>query len=292
MSKLGQKLTGKTAVTDYPIGIGTSKRVAVELYENIGNVTSKDIVAAANKSSKFWSTFRKANMETYASSSPSDKFKYSYYNVYYKPVLSPSYAKYPIERYLLQQPSMSKETSYSINRSSNRYNVPTYQSIPRYSESQTVSVPDRYSERPVRGNDGSYSYPSGGSSSNYYFSMPQYQTPRYPSYSKKQYATYQETRITRPISTRRYTSRKDSRKNEKNYLPKIKPIIFNAPKIKRISKRANLTNMILPIKTDWLKAIKYWKKAPSVSTIELLPTKRKGLKQVSKLTGFNFKRLF
>jgi hypothetical protein len=54
---------------------------------------------------------------------------------------------------------------------------------------------------------------------------------------------------------------------------------------------SNISNTILPIKTDWLKAIGYTKK-PTIQTIKLLPNERKGSKQVSRLLGFNFERLF
>jgi hypothetical protein len=56
----------------------------------------------------------------------------------------------------------------------------------------------------------------------------------------------------------------------------------------------NIENMILPIKTDWLKAIGYSKggKKAKIQTINLLPSERKGSKQISRLLGFNFDKLF
>lgn len=56
----------------------------------------------------------------------------------------------------------------------------------------------------------------------------------------------------------------------------------------------NIENLILPIKTDWLKAIGYSKsgKKAKIQTIKLLPSERKGSKQIANLLGFNFGSAF
>lgn len=73
--------------------------------------------------------------------------------------------------------------------------------------------------------------------------------------------------------------------------------VFKLPKFKREGKVKGLSyeysgkgirNIILPIRTDWLKALKYYEKKPSVSTIELLPSKAKGSRQIAGLLGFKF----
>lgn len=172
-----------------------------------------------------------------------------------------NYQNYPLENYVSKSYSNYYPSKPTVNISTNYY--------PREPDPYKPTPP------PYKGPE-YYPRPTG----DYNPKFPPYDPTTYtpPSYP---YPKLNKTSV--PISRK-----KEIYKAEKQ----IKKAFISQPKIKRYQKIANLGNIILPIKTDWLKAIKYWEKKPKIKSIGLLPSKRKGLKQTSKLLGFNFERLF
>lgn len=198
---------------------------------------------------------------------------------YYKPSKKDSYYSTAYSDYKpsYYAPSYSPAYSTKYSPSYNATYSPTYSQsyTPKYSPSYAPNYSPKYSP----GYTPKYS-------PNYApVYAPKY-TPKYtPKYSPKYTPKY--TPPWKPKNPPVYRSKERSESKEAKQFRKAmtrgETILF---------KPGNIENLILPIKTDWLKAIGYSKKKPKIQTIKLLPSERKGSKQISRLLGYNFDKLF
>lgn len=122
---------------------------------------------------------------------------------------------------------------------------------------------------------------------------PKYAPSYYPNYSPKYrpkyYPGYTQG-YSPPYTPKNPPMSRKSQESDSKYFKRVAKA-FTQSKTKTF-KGSDIANMILPIKTDWLKAIGYSGRRAKIQTIGLLPSKRKGSKQISRLLGFNFDKLF
>lgn len=84
-------------------------------------------------------------------------------------------------------------------------------------------------------------------------------------------------RVSKPVKSKRQDE-------QKMKLPKIS-VSFKRVGVGKLFTPGDVSNVVLPIRTDWLKALKFYSKKPKVKSIKLLPNVVKGNKDIVKLLG-------
>jgi hypothetical protein len=159
------------------------------------------------------------------------------------------------------------------------FTTPTYQPI-KYPDSSKVVYPNytppKYPYYPIS------TYPT--------YTPPtpiNYTPPTYPTYPTITYPIYYPSKT----PTLKKTEQRKERANTK-YEKRVAKA-FTQSKTK-LFKMPDVSNILLPIKTDWLKSFGSVKQQryPKVKTIKLTPNERKENKKIARLLGFKFDRLF
>ncbi len=192
--------------------------------------------------------------------------------------------------------SFTKPVNYTLSRKENYYFNTSYLSdyTASYTPSSSASYTPDYTSRYTPSSSESYTpdYTSRYTPT-YNPSYTMDYTSRYkPDYTSRYNPNYKPKYLP-PYNPPKNPSRKQNEsKNESKFVKQYNKA-FSQEK-PRTFKPTNISNVILPLKTDWLKAIGYSKggKKAKIQTIKLLPNKRKGNKQVASLLGFDFEKLF
>lgn len=277
LKTLGQRLTGRTATTQFPTGGGKSLLTDVELYANVSKASSKSLTAYEKSVLKDISQAAKEGYSVKRYVSPFDVQSIGSASLYsrgsyVKPKTESYYSRKDVSRSLIDYSYTPSKVSQYTPIDVSQYYVPSSsKSYYTGGSSRSVSIQNYNFVQPVSRVD----YGSQ-------VSVSKRISYSFPSYGSKDYRKYFDYGYTKP----------------KSYGKKRKEdSVFKLPKFKREGKVKGLSyeysgkgirNIILPIRTDWLKALKYYEKKPSVSTIELLPSKAKGSRQIAGLLGFKF----
>jgi hypothetical protein len=277
LKTLGQRVTGRTATTEFPIGGGKSLLTDVELYANVSKA-SKNLTAYEKSVLKDISQAAKGGYSVKRYVSPFDVTSVGSASLvsrgsYVKPKTESYYSRKDVSRSLIDYSyTPSKVSQYSPVDVSQYY-------VPSSSSSYSVSS----GSRSVKRQDYGFVQPVSRVDYGSQVSVSKRTSYSFPSYGSKDYRKYFDYSYVKP---KPYGKKRQSQDN-----------VFKLPKFKREGKVKGLSyeysgkglkNIILPIRTDWLKALKYYEKKPSVSTIELLPSKAKGSRQIAGLLGFKF----
>jgi len=284
LKTLGQRVTGRTATTQFPTGGGKSLLTDVELYANVSKASSKSLTAYEKNVLKDISQAAKEGYSVKRYVSPFD-------------VQSIGSAGLASRSFSVGK---SISESYYSKKSVDRSFV-DYSFIPsKVSQYSPIDVSQYYVPKPIK-------VSQGGSSRKSIQGVYDVQTNKYFRPVPEKRINYgRENRDLKRIY--REFSKPVGRVDYYKYLPtgfsvpkpyskKSDDFVFKERRVKRVGKVKGLSyeysgkgikNVILPIRTDWLKALKYYDKKPSVSTIELLPSKAKGSKQIAGLLGFKF----
>lgn len=278
LKTLGQRVTGRTATTQFPTGGGKSLLTDVELYANVSKASSKSLTAYEKSVLKDISQAAKEGYSVKRYVSPFDVTSVGSASLVSRGVGKGK----DFGEYYSKQKVVPEKIYYNF--------TPSY-------EKQNLQVIDvkQYVSKIDRGSQG-----GGKSKQNIKFVQD------FRPVAEKRINYGRENRIFRkqvsqfskPVSRFDYYKYlPTSFSVPKSYSKKSDDFVFKERRVKREVKVKGISveysskgvkNIILPIRTDWLKALKYYEKKPSVSTIELLPSKAKGSRQIAGLLGFKF----